>query len=51
MFGFVTMRLSQTYRRGGRFASTEPSLAQQDFAMGRVTRRIFKGRVDIGFFK
>jgi hypothetical protein len=29
----------------------ETSLAQQDFAMGRVTRRILKRRVDVGFLK
>jgi hypothetical protein len=29
----------------------ETSLAQQDFAMGCVTRRILKRRIDVGFFK
>jgi hypothetical protein len=44
--GFKTMRSQPTHSRGERFASTT-SLAQQDFAM----RRIFKTRVDVGFFE
>jgi hypothetical protein len=48
MFGFMTMRSqSSTQPRRKIRVDKKISLAQQDFAM----RRIFKTRVDVGFFE